>query len=84
MSIPRITEILEGEIVGSSSGYQTYADEVDASNTYVGESAPGVAVTTAAWRIKKVVVAGTITTVKYADGVSTFTKIWNSRTGYSY
>ena len=84
MSIPRITEILEGEIVGSSSGYQTYVDEVDASNTYVGESAPGVAVTTAGWRIKKVVVVGTLTTVKYADGARSFTKIWNSRTGYSY
>ena len=62
----------------------TKVDEVSSAITYIGNAAHGSNVGSAVWRIKKIVLVGTVTTISFADSVDTFTKIWNSRTGYSY
>ncbi len=59
-------------------------DEPDASTTYVGEANHGTATTAAAWRIKKIVVSGTLTTISYAGGNDNFNKIWDDRASLAY
>lgn len=75
---------LDGEqIIVSDQPYTTLIDEVSATVTYIGEAVTGTAVGSAAWRIKKIDSSSGIV-IAWADGVSTFIKIWTSRTGYSY
>ena len=74
----------DGSLVISEGVYQVYVDEVDTSNTYVGEALAGTSPATTGWRIKKVVTAGAITTVKFADASVVFVKTWNSRASYVY
>jgi hypothetical protein len=71
-------------------------EEVSALITYVGIIKPGTTGTdeqkaaAAVWSIIKIVQAaadGTypnITSVKYADGMAVFNKIWNNRATYDY
>ena len=73
-----------GALLTHDATLQVYVDAVDANNTYVGESVPGTAVTAATWRIKKIVVLGLLTTIKFADADDGFMKIWNSRASYTY
>jgi len=53
---------------------------------YRGLAEPGTATSAAAWRICKYIydANGNVTQIDWADGVNTFTKIWDSRDGYSY
>ena len=52
---------------------------------YVGEAMPSSGTGSAVWRIKKLTYSGTLVTdVKWAGGTNQFTKIWDSRTGYTY
>jgi len=53
---------------------------------YRGLAAPGSATSAAVWRICKYIYDsnGLVTQIDFADGVNTFTKIWDSRDGYSY
>lgn len=66
----------------------TVVVEYDENNNpiYVGEAIPGSLVSEAKWRIKKITwdVSGNPTNVRWADGVKTFTKVWNSRGDYTY
>lgn len=59
-------------------------DQVDANTLYVGEALPGTAGSAAAWRIKKILTAGTETSILYADGNTAFDNVWNNRVGLSY
>jgi hypothetical protein len=54
------------------------------SSTYIGQADPGTASSAATWRIKKIVESGTGTSVDWADGVATFTKVWDDRLTYTY
>lgn len=66
---------------GASGGpYDLNMDEASSTVLYVGEADPGTANSAAAWRIKKVTPTG----VSWADGVTTFTKIWDNRASYTY
>lgn len=69
---------------GGGTVYTRRADEIDVDNIYVGDAAVGSSESSAAWRIYKAVFIGTTVTRKYADGVSTFTKVWNDRASYTY
>lgn len=60
--------------------YDLNMDEASSTVLYVGEADPGTANSAAAWRIKKVTPTG----VSWADGVTTFTKIWDNRASYTY
>lgn len=55
-----------------------------AGTTYEGYALPGTLNGTPAWRIKRIVVAGAVTTVTYASGNSNFDKIWDDRATYTY
>jgi len=52
--------------------------------TYIGESVPGAVTSTASWRIQKVEVVGTLTTIKYAAGGGKFDQIWDNRASLTY
>ena len=73
-----------GAVKVSNPALLTKIDEPTSTSTYIGESVNGTNVASTGWRIKKILVDGTVTTISYADGVETFTKIWDSRVGYSY
>ena len=75
---------------GASGGedevpYDLEIDETSTPNaTYIGQADPGTGVATAAWRIKKIDESGGATSVNWADGVATFTKVWDDRLTYTY
>ena len=52
--------------------------------SYIGYADLGTANADAGWRIKKTVVAGTVTTITYADGNKLFDNVWDNRTSLSY
>lgn len=68
---------------GATSNYESRNDTTTDTNlVYLGKALPGSATSDAAWQIKRYnKSAGTMT---FADDVTTFTKIWDSRTGYTY
>jgi hypothetical protein len=66
-----------------TTAYETvFDDTTEAGSVYLGKAAPGTAYSAASWQIKKF--DGTTKATTYADDVITFTKTWNSRTGYTY
>ena len=56
--------------------------DVQTDYIYSGEALPGTLSSVAEWRISRTTKA-TLET-RWADGVATFTKEWDNRTGYSY
>lgn len=59
-------------------------DEASSTTTYVGEAVPGTASSDASWRIKKITESGTVTTIAWADGNSSFDNVWDNRASLSY
>ena len=57
---------------------KTIVDESTAGTTYIGEAVPGTATSTATWRIQKVVVSGTTTTIAWGGG-GKFDQVWDNR-----
>lgn len=52
---------------------------------YQGWASPGTATSSAGWAIARYSYSGTMVTAKeWADGTTAFTKIWDSRAGYTY
>ncbi|MCX5819748.1 MAG: hypothetical protein NT047_07540 [Deltaproteobacteria bacterium] len=53
---------------------------------YIGRARPAALTSAAEWQIKKVTydTDRKPTAVQFADSVNDYTKIWDSRTGYSY
>lgn len=66
----------------------TMAIEYDASNNpiYVGEVLPGIGKASRGWRIKRITydVSNNATDVRWANGTTEFSKVWNDRVTYSY
>jgi hypothetical protein len=58
-------------------------DKPDANTTYICDAAPGTASSAAAWRIKKIVTAGSLTTIGYA-GTGAFDQIADNRAALNY
>jgi hypothetical protein len=56
--------------------------DIAGSIIYTGEATPGTATSAAGWRIKKYDLTGI--SGKYADSVTTFTKVWDDRATYTY
>lgn len=52
--------------------------------TYIGEAIPGTATSAAGWRIQRITVAGTTTTIEWVGSGSKFNQIWDNRTSLSY
>lgn len=68
----------------ASDGLDLLVDIASSTVTYVGEAAPGADEADAVWRIRKIDSSSGVS-VRYADGVKTFNKVWNDRaTAYTY
>ncbi len=54
--------------------------------TYIGQAAPGTALSAASWLIKKLTFDGNnnVTGIQYAGGAATFSQIWNNRASLTY
>lgn len=59
-------------------------DQVDASTTYIGESAITIATSSPFWRIRKISVSGTVSSILWADGDENFDNVWDDRTSLLY
>lgn len=69
-------------VIGSN--YAVRIDQVSSSVIYRAEALAGSAEGSAVWRIQKITISGDDVTIQWADGVSTFTKIWTNRLSYTY
>ena len=59
-------------------------DEPDPVTTYVGYAPLGTSSAAASWKIKKITVSGTQTTVSYANGSSSYNNAWTNRATLTY
>lgn len=59
-------------------------DQATATVTYFGWAAPGTATSAASWRIQRMSVSGTVTTMEWADGNVTSDNIWDNRASLTY
>lgn len=59
-------------------------DEADASTTYVGWAEPASATSGAVWKVQKIAVSGTATSITWADGNTLYDNIWDNRASLSY
>lgn len=71
-------------VFDTSGAGVTKVDEVDSSTTYVGWAASGTASSSASWKIQKISVSGTVTTIEWADGNQLFDNVWDNRASLSY
>lgn len=67
-----------------SKPYAQKIDEASATVTYVGVAAIGALGSAASWQIKRMTVSGSVTTIEWADGNSSFDNIWDDRVSLSY
>lgn len=51
---------------------------------YIGEAHPAALVSEEKWRIFKLIVSGSITSIYFASGSDKFDKEWDERSSYSY
>lgn len=59
-------------------------DAASATATYIGETLPGTATSSALWRIKKIDETSNPTTILFADGNDKFDNVWDNRASLSY
>ena len=57
-------------------------DEVSSSEMYLATGLVAATNSEAKWKIQKITVSGTVTSIKYAS--NDFDQIWDNRTGLSY
>lgn len=62
----------------------TLIDEASNTVTYVGKAPVGSATSAAVWRISKITISGTLTTVSWADGDPLADNVWDNRASLSY
>lgn len=76
----------DGSSIGSLSGSTAYEGRNDTTTdtnlVYLGKALPGSATSDAAWQIKRY--NKSAGHMSFADDVTTFTKVWDNRTSYSY
>jgi hypothetical protein len=61
-----------------------YIDEASASVIYVGQAKIGSLASQAVWMIQRITIAGSITTISFADGNANFDNVWNNRASLTY
>ena len=66
------------------SALETLIDVASSTVTYIGKSATNTPETSALWQIKKIDSTTNPTSIKFADGVTSFTKVWTNRATYTY
>lgn len=77
---------LQAQLDALNEANMQYTKLIDTVGTtkYIGEASPGTATSAALWRIKLVDLTDEDIEIQWADGVGTFTKVWDDRAGYSY
>jgi hypothetical protein len=78
-----LLEFIQGIQTGVEMQYNKLID-VDGNFTYIGEAVPGTSPTATAWRIKRVEQVGADINILWANGSSSFDKVWVDRLSYSY
>ena len=77
-----------GELVVTSGDFLTILLAYDSSDNleYVGKAVIGALTSAGLWQIKKLAYDGNtnLTSVKWADGDSSFDNVWDDRAGKSY
>lgn len=63
---------------------KTYIDEASSTVTYVGKASVTASPSAPVWRISKIEVSGTVTTVKFANSSYDFNQIWDNRASLTY
>ena len=62
----------------------TRIDEVSSSLTYIGEAAVGADESKPVWRIQRITVTGSVTSIQYANGSTAWNNVWTDRASLSY
>lgn len=68
----------------ASSDYLLLLDEAALTITYIGEAIPLTTTAQAKWRIKVLETTGPDIAIKWADGSTSFDKVWDDRATYTY
>lgn len=78
-------DVSGSSVTANATAYIVRYDDAGSGITYIGKAVAGTAVGSAAWQIFRLDESSTPDFTKlYADGVSTFTKIWDNRASYTY
>ena len=76
----------DGSSIGSLSGSTAYEGRNDTTTdtnlVYLAKAIPGTATSDAAWQIKRY--NKSAGHMSFADDATTFTKVWDDRTSYTY
>lgn len=81
----RVVVGADGAIAGAAN--QILLDYDSGTNPiYIGVTTAGTATSASTWQIRKLTFDANdnVTSIKYADGVTTFTKEWDDRATYTY
>lgn len=70
--------------VSSTGDEALRLDEASASVSYVGTAATGSGEGSAVWKIKKITISGTVTSITWADGNGNYDNVWSNRASLSY
>ena len=73
-------------IVSNVFPYAIQIDEINDNLVYKGDALPGSTTAMPVWRLSKItlVPGGDVVIVEWADGFSTFDKVWDNRLTYTY
>ena len=76
----------EGSLAVTAPTDETmYMDVASATNTYIGVAPPGTPTSSTGWKIKQLTYSsGTLVSITWANGASTYSNIWNNHLTYSY
>lgn len=70
--------------VYGSSEYTIRIDQVNATTIYRGEAEPGSSESMTVWRIQRITISGSSTTVLWAGGNKNFVNRWTDRASLTY
>ena len=70
--------------VYGSSEYSIRIEQVDANTIYRGEAEPGSSESMTVWRIQRITISGSSTSVLWASGNKNFTNRWTDRASLTY
>lgn len=71
-------------IATESFEQSTRVDEASSTVTYFGFATVGSSEASSVWKIKKLEVSGSITSLKYADGNTNYDNSWSNRASLTY
>lgn len=72
------------QIIDVNASLKTITSTIVAGVQYIGNAKPGVATSSAEWRIFRVTTSGDEVKTEFAGGTARFINIWDDRAGYSY